>query len=243
MIKFNIFKKKTKIKAKSGQKPLQHIAIIMDGNGRWAQKRGLPRVFGHRESVKRLKEIFRYCKENNIPYLTLFAFSTENWLRPVEEVNFLMDLLCETIEKELPELTKNNIKLNFIGDLGKLPPKVQTMIKIAQEVTITPDLTVNIALNYGGRDEIVRACRKLLKDPPKNLTEEEFARHLDLYAQPDPDLLIRTSGEQRLSNFLLWQLAYAEFYFTPVFWPDFTRNELEKAVAAFYKRNRRFGGI
>ncbi|MGE5557453.1 MAG: polyprenyl diphosphate synthase [Bacillota bacterium] len=229
---------------KASERTIRHVAIIMDGNGRWARRRGLPRFMGHKEGVKRLREIFECCSKAQIPYLTLYAFSTENWSRPPEEVDFLMELFCETIERELPELTRKRIRLNFIGDESRLPDKLKnTMARVRRVPAEDCVLTVNIAVNYGGRDEIIRACRKICRDRPEHLDQEEFAKYLDSAGQPDPDLLIRTSGEYRISNFLIWQLAYAEFYFTRVLWPDFTAKEFRKAINEYAKRERRFGGI
>ncbi|MGB9808596.1 MAG: isoprenyl transferase, partial [Caldanaerobacter sp.] len=228
----------------------QHIAIIMDGNGRWAQKRGLPRIYGHKAGVNAVREVIRASGELQIKYLTLYAFSTENWKRPKEEVNFLMDLLVEYLSKEVDELNKNNVVLRFIGDIKNLPEKCQPVIERAEKLTEgNTGLVVNIALNYGGRDEIVKATRRICKKvldgelSPEEITEEIISHHLYTAFQPDPDLIIRTSGEKRLSNFLLWQSTYSEFWFTEVLWPDFKKKHLLEALLYYQTRKRRFGGV
>lgn len=222
----------------------------MDGNGRWAQKRGMMRIYGHKAGVKTVREIVKACSELGIKYLTLYAFSTENWKRPLEEVNFLMDLLVEYLSKEVNELNKNNVKINFIGDISFLPKKCKVEIDRAQNITKENDgLVLNIALNYGGRDEIVKAVKKIChKVVNKELsidaiTEQIVSENLYTQNQPDPDLIIRTSGEKRLSNFLLWQSAYSELWFTDVLWPDFNKKHLIEAILYYQTRKRRFGGI
>jgi undecaprenyl diphosphate synthase len=247
MIFFN--EEKLLKKLDKGRLP-QHIAVIMDGNGRWAQKRGLPRIYGHKAGVNAVREVIKASGEIGIKYLTLYAFSTENWKRPKEEVNFLMDLLVEYLSKEVDELNKNNVVLKFIGDITKLPEKCQLEIERSEKLTRgNTGLVVNIALNYGGRDEIVKAtrsiCEKVLKGElmPGEISEEVISRHLYTAFQPDPDLIIRTSGEKRLSNFLLWQSAYSELWFTDVLWPDFKRKHLLEALLYYQTRKRRFGGV
>ncbi|BAT72427.1 undecaprenyl diphosphate synthase [Thermosulfidibacter takaii ABI70S6] len=232
-----------------GQTPT-HVAIIMDGNGRWAQKRGLSRIYGHKKGVERVEEIIEAAQELRIKYLTLFAFSTENWKRPPEEVEFLMGLLKEYLTHKRNQLIEQNIRFNAMGRIHELPKKVveeiNETINATQECT---GLTLNLALNYGGRAEIVDAARKLAKRlssnglRPEDIDEEMFSKFLYCPWIPEPDLLIRTSGEMRISNFMLWELAYTELYFTPVLWPDFTKEEFIKAIENYKNRERRFGGL
>ncbi|MDD5270812.1 MAG: isoprenyl transferase [Candidatus Omnitrophica bacterium] len=225
-----------------------HIAVIMDGNGRWARKRGLPRAMGHREGMKSVREAIKTSRELGIKHLTLYAFSAENWKRPKEEVDTLMRFLGEYLDREVPSFIKNGIRLNFIGRIGGLPDNVKPKLKKAVEATRSGRiLTLNVALNYSGRTEIVDAAKKFAllvksgKAGVEDLDEKMFDGLLDTAGQPDPDLLIRTSGEMRLSNFLLWQISYAEIYITPKLWPDFRKNDLVEAVREFQKRERRFG--
>lgn len=225
-----------------------HIAIIMDGNGRWAKLRGLPRIMGHHAGIKMVKETIKMCRELGIKYLTLYAFSTENWKRPKEEVETLMGFLNEYIDKELDSFVKNDIRLNVIGRMSGLPDYVQPKLRKAIEKTKDcGSMTLNVALNYSGRSEIVDAAKKfasLVKSGRReinDLDEGSFSELLYTKGQPDPDLLIRTSGEMRLSNFLLWQISYSELYITPKLWPDFGKKDLEEAIAAYQKRERRFG--
>ncbi|MBE3592643.1 MAG: isoprenyl transferase [Thermoanaerobacter sp.] len=227
-----------------------HIGIIMDGNGRWAQKRGMMRFYGHKAGVNAVREVVKASRELGIKYLTLYAFSTENWKRPKEEVNFLMDLLVEYLSKEVDELNKNNVLINFIGDISVLPQKCKIEIDRAQNVTKNNSgLVLNIALNYGGRDEIIKAvkkiCTKILNNELsiEEITEQTISENLYTKNQPDPDLIIRTSGEKRLSNFLLWQSAYSELWFTEVLWPDFSKEHLIEAILYYQTRQRRFGGV
>lgn len=226
----------------------QHIAIIMDGNGRWAEKHGKKRIEGHRQGAEAVRTVVRACRELGIPYLTLFAFSTENWYRPYDEVRGLMRLLRLYVNSEVEELVKTDIRLNVIGDLSSLGKSVWRSLQSAmKETEMCKSMTLNLALSYGGRDEIVRAARKLAHDAktgliaPDDIDEETFSRYLYTAGIPDPDLLIRTSGELRISNFLLWQCAYTEFYFTDVLWPDFTKEDLLVAISEYKKRERRFG--
>ena len=238
---------KMKKELKSARLP-KHVAIIMDGNGRWAKKRGLPRLAGHREGIKRVREIVKLSRELGIPILTLYAFSVENWKRPVREVSTLMFLLKDYLKKEIDELNKNKVKLNAIGRIGDLPRAVQTALREAREKTgKNKGLLLNLALSYSGRTEIIDAVNKLARDSKfsktERISEKEFASCLYTSGIPDPDLLIRTSGEMRISNFFLWQLAYTEIWVTPVFWPDFRRKDFLQALLGYQERERRFGGI
>ena len=228
----------------------QHIAIIMDGNGRWAQKKGLPRIMGHRAGIKSVREAVTACAQLGIKVLTLYAFSKENWQRPKKEVDALMRFLKEYLDKEEQELMDNQIKFISIGQREALPPSVQKRLKQVEELTKNnPGLILNLALNYGSRAEIVDAVKKitsLAKDNqlnPAQLTEETFSQFLYTKNLPDPDLLIRTSGEMRVSNFLLWQISYSEIYLSKKLWPDFHKKDLTEAIESFQKRERRFGGL
>ena len=227
-----------------------HLAVIMDGNGRWAKSRGLPRQAGHKTGVDKINEILAACNDLGIEILTLYAFSTENWRRPETEVNFLMDLFYRTIKKEYKELHRNNIKVRFLGQRKDLPQRVsQEMDKVTSLTENNDSQILNLALNYGGRAEIIEATRDLLaavksrKIHPDEIDEDLFSSYLDTGGLPDPELLIRFGGEMRISNFLLWQLAYAEILVTETFWPDFTREELCLAILEFQDRERRFGGV
>lgn len=227
----------------------KHIAIIMDGNGRWASSKGLPRIAGHREGMKTVERIVQRASDLGISVLTLYAFSTENWKRPKNEVSFLMELFCEYIKKKLKGLIENNVRIRTSGEIKSLPEKVQALIEKAKEETKeNKGLILNIALNYGGRDEIVRACKKIIERALRGevkleeIDDKLFSSFLDTDGLPDPDLLIRTSGEKRISNFLLWQIAYTEIWITPVFWPDFSEEHLIMAIEDYQKRKRRFGG-
>lgn len=219
-----------------------HIAIIMDGNGRWAKNRGLKRIEGHKKGAETVRKITEYCAQNDeISYLTLYAFSTENWKRPKMEVEFLMKLLENYLEKELETYIKNDIRFETIGDISKFSDKLKKRIELTKEKTKNnKKLTQILALNYGSKNEITRAVKKLI-DKNEEITEENIQNNLDI--SRDVDLLIRTSGEIRLSNFLLWQCAYAEMFFTNTLWPDFTPEELDKIIKSFHLRERRFGGI
>jgi len=227
-----------------------HIAIIMDGNGRWAKERGLARTAGHREGIKRIKEIVKAAKELGVKYLTLFAFSTENWNRPKREVNMLMRYLDNFLKREIDNLNKDNIRIIVIGREKPVPTYLINRIKSAQEITAGNNgLFLIIAFNYGARQEILDAVKKYSmavinkEEDPREINEDTFSRFLYTKDIPDPDLLIRTSGELRISNFLLWQISYAEFYFTNKYWPDFNKEELEKAIFDYQRRERRFGRI
>lgn len=228
----------------------RHIAIIMDGNGRWAKSRGLPRFFGHKAGVESLRDIVRACSEFNINVLTVYAFSTENWKRPQEEINVLMDLLVEYLYKEIEELCEEGVKVNPIGKLGDLPDSVIEALRMAVERSSkNKGLILNLALNYGGRTEIVEAVRAIASNVNNGslsidqIDGNTISEYLYTSGQPDPDLLIRPSGDFRISNFLLWQLAYTEFWHTPVMWPDFRRIHLISAIVEFQSRERRFGGL
>ncbi len=224
----------------------QHVAIIMDGNGRWAIQRGLPRVAGHKAGTENLRRVIRSTVEFGIKYLTIYAFSTENWGRPPEEVQGLMGILQDVIDRELNELHEEGVQLRHIGRLERLDEKIQAKVLKAIELTKHNDrLVLNVAWNYGGRDEIVCAIQKMLKDgiPPERVTDELVSQYLFTAGVPDPDLVIRTSGELRVSNFLIWQAAYSEWYVTPTFWPDFDREEYRRALEAFAQRDRRYGGV
>lgn len=228
----------------------RHVAIIMDGNGRWAKERGLPRTEGHRSGVNTLRGIIKYCGKIGLEYLTVYAFSTENWKRPDQEVKFLMNLLVEYIKIDLKLLNKNNVKIRIIGDISPLPKAVKTAIKKAVSITENNDgLKLNIALNYGGRGEIIKAVKDIVNDIKDenvseiDISEQLFDEYLYTSGIPDPDLVIRPSGELRISNFLLWQIAYSEFWFSDCLWPDFSPEHLAQAIEDFSKRNRRFGGI
>jgi undecaprenyl diphosphate synthase len=223
-----------------------HVAIIMDGNGRWALARGLPRLLGHRAGTENLRRIITACVEFGIKYLTIYAFSTENWGRPREEVEGLMHILEDVIDRELAELNKEGVQLRHIGRLERLDPKLQEKVLDAIDLTKHNDrLVLNVAFNYGGRDEIVYAIQKMINDgvKPAEVTSDLVSRYLFTAGVPDPDLIIRTSGELRVSNFLIWQGAYSEWYVTSVYWPDFNKDEFRKALDTFAQRDRRFGGL
>ncbi len=228
----------------------QHIAIIMDGNGRWATAKGLPRTEGHRQGAQTVTRILEAAHKRGIRYVTLYAFSTENWKRPADEVNTLMDLFRQYLKKDLSELEKQSVRIHFIGDRTRFPQDIQTrMNKLEQSTRLHDQYHLILALSYSGRDELTRAVKRLAEQVkagqfnPADVTAEVIEAALDTAGIPDPDLMIRTSGEQRISNFLLWQLAYTEMYFTPVYWPDFTEEELDKAIEAFRTRDRRFGKV
>ena len=227
----------------------RHVAVIMDGNGRWAQKRHLPRIAGHRSGTQSARTTIETCARLKMEALTLYAFSVENWRRPKAEIDFLMQLLREYLRREMPLLQKNNIRMRFLGRLDELPAGVQNDVRDAMEKTAeNKGMVLCVALNYGGRAEIVDAMNAILTErnghgSPHKVTEEQLSRHLYTDGLPDPDLLIRTSGEMRVSNFLLWQIAYAEIFVTETLWPDFNRARLLEALLEFQKRERRYGGI
>ena len=224
----------------------RHVAIIMDGNGRWALSRRLPRLAGHKAGTENLRRVIRASVEFGIKYLTIYAFSTENWGRPPEEVKGLMYILEDVIDKELAELNKEGVQLRHIGRLERLAPSLQEKVLHAVELTKNNDrLILNVAFNYGGRDEIVNAIQNIMKDgiAPEEVTDELVSRYLYTAGVPDPDLIIRTSGELRVSNFLIWQAAYSEWYVTPTYWPDFNKEEYRRAIETFAGRDRRYGKV
>ena len=223
----------------------KHVAVIMDGNGRWAKKRFMPRVAGHVKGVELLREMVRACLEREIIYLTLFAFSSENWRRPKDEVSLLMQLFVKALEQEVEKLNRNGVRLRVIGDLSPFEPRLRELIAQAEATTAgNTRLDLTIAANYGGRWDITQAINKMLAAQPEKRQgwdESDLEPHLSMNFAPEPDLFIRTGGEERISNFLLWQLAYTELYFTPTLWPDFNTAEFDKAIASFQERERRFG--
>ncbi len=221
----------------------RHIAVIMDGNGRWAKKRGLPRTAGHKAGAETFRDIATYCKELGMDYLTVYAFSTENWKRPAEEVSAIMSLLEQYLLEAVDTMERDHIRLRFFGDLSALSPELQALAHRTDDISGHYDgFQANICLNYGGRAEILRAAQ-LCAAAGEDWTEENFSKYLWSAGIPDPELIIRPSGELRLSNFLLWQCAYSEFYFCDTLWPDFTRADLDKAIIDYQKRDRRFGGV
>jgi len=227
-----------------------HVAVIMDGNGRWAKQRGLPRIEGHRRGANTLKEMLRYCKDLGIKTLTAYAFSTENWGRPIGEVNFLMSLFERLLQKELREMEAEEVCINFIGDLTPLPPSLQQEMQRSMERTKTNQgVYFNVASNYGSRHEMSNACKQIAQKVQQGelcaeeIDDRTISQHLYTSASPDPDLLIRTSGEMRLSNFMLWQLAYTEIYVTDTLWPDFDGEQFDRAILSFQQRDRRFGKV
>ena len=227
----------------------RHIAIIMDGNGRWAKSRGLPRTAGHAAGAESFRRIANHCRTLGVEYLTVYAFSTENWKRPKDEVSGIMRLLGNYLKEALRDMKKNRVRFCFFGDLSRLSPQLQKLCNEAQDQSSEYDVQVNFCLNYGGRDEIVRAAKLFARDvadgkhQPQDLTEELLSRYLYSADVPDPELIIRPSGEMRTSNFLLWQSAYSEYVFMDVLWPDFGPADLDEAISQYHKRNRRFGGV
>lgn len=252
---WNIFKSK-KVNVQGLQVELdmksipKHIGIIMDGNGRWAKERNLPRTFGHKAGVETIRKIVKECNRLGIKYLTLYAFSTENWKRPKDEVNNLMELLVEYLKNEFNELNENNVVINHLGDISKLPKNCRDeLIRAYDRTKNNTGVVMNLALNYGGRSEITHGIKMLCNDfrdgkiNSDDITEELFSSYLYTKGMPDPDLIIRPSGEQRISNFLLWQCAYSEFWYSNINWPDFTEKDLQRAILDYQNRDRRFGGI
>ena len=244
-----LFGKKTEAKVDFSRLP-RHIAIIMDGNGRWAKARGLPRTAGHAAGAETFRTIATYCRDIGIEYLTVYAFSTENWKRPAEEVSAIMGLLKKYLLEAVRDMEKEKVRFTFFGDLTQLPAELRELCRTVQRDSGRFEgCQVNICVNYGGRDELVRAARAFAADcaagqkKPEELTQEDFSRYLWSSGLPDPELVIRPGGEERTSNFLLWQSAYSEFYFTDVNWPDFSKEELRRALAAYQSRSRRFGGV
>ena len=228
--------------------PPRHIAIIMDGNGRWAKKRGLPRTAGHAAGAEAFRRIANYCRTLGVEYLTVYAFSTENWKRSAEEISGIMRLLRRYLEEALADMEKNRVRFKFFGDLSRLSPELQEMCRNAESRSVDYDVQVNFCLNYGGRDEIVHAVKGFLADvsagkaKAEDLNEQVLSGYLYSAGVPDPELIIRPSGEQRTSNFLLWQSAYSEYMFMDVLWPDFSTEDLDRAIEEYHRRNRRFGG-
>jgi len=244
-----LFGKKDKEEIVLPDKLPDHVGYIMDGNGRWAKKRGLPRSFGHREGAKQFKKIVRYCKDIGLKNISFYAFSTENWQRPAEEVNTIMELFRDYIV-DVRNFLSENTRMIFLGDKSAFDEDLQEkMIKLEEDTAKYDEMTLMMAVNYGGRDEITHAARILAEKAakgeikPEDITEQSISDNLYTAGYPDVDLLIRPSGEQRISNYLIWQCAYAEFYYTNVLWPDFTPDELDKALAEYARRNRRFGGV
>lgn len=222
---------------------LQHIAFIMDGNGRWAQKRGLPREIGHKHGAKTFKNIVKYCGDIGLRAVTVYAFSTENWKRPEREISALIDLLDSYIDNFAKDLGENDIKIKFIGDITRFGEKLGEKIKRIEKSTQNNHFVLNIAINYGGRAELVHAFNKLISDGKREVTESDVSSALYTSHCTDPDLIVRTGGDLRISNFLLWQAAYSEFYFTDTLWPDMSEKDVDEAIQAFYSRKRRFGGV
>ena len=240
-----LFSKKVSHKAGQVDKSRlpRHIAIIMDGNGRWAKKRGLPRTAGHKVGAETFRKIALYCKAQGVEYLTIYAFSTENWKRPADEVSTLMSLLKKYMQEAIDTMERDQMKLRFFGDLSALSPELQALAHKANEVADRVEgFQANLCINYGGRDEILHAARECAA-AGEEMTEENLERHLYSAGIPDPELIIRPGGELRLSNFLLWQCAYSEFYFCDTLWPDFGERDLDEAIVAFQQRDRRFGGV
>ena len=225
------------------QNGIKHIAFIMDGNGRWAKKRGMPREYGHVKGAENFQRVVRHCGDIGIDTVTVYAFSTENWNRPENEVAQLMKLLLQYIESAIRELDENKIRFIFLGNKERLSPELRERMNELEMLSEKYSLTLNIALNYGGRDEIVHACNTLIKEGREEITERDISSHLYTKASPDPDLVVRTGGDLRISNFLLWQSAYAEYYFTKTLWPDLSDKEIDSIVSEFCSRHRRFGGL
>ncbi len=231
--------------ARGGSTP-RHVAFIMDGNGRWAQDRGLPRIEGHREGVERIRVVLQTLSASGVEFVTVYAFSTENWGRPQDEVEGLMNLFSAVVEEQTRELHEQNVRIVHVGKTANLDPELRGAVQNAQKLTAgNSGITLNVAFDYGGRDEILQAVRRIIRDglDPDCLDEETFRRYLFTAHSPDPDLIIRTGGEQRISNFLLWQSAYSEYYHTPTLWPDLQPAELEQALEAFRARQRRYGKV
>ena len=222
---------------------LRHIAFIMDGNGRWARRRGMPREFGHSHGAATFKKIGRYCEKIGIRYMTVYAFSTENWKRPQKEVDEIMRIFDEYIEDCFIEMETDNVHVRFVGNLSIFSPELRAKMDRVDRETVQKPFILNIAVNYGGREEITNACNRLISEGKTSVTEEDIGTHLYTYPCPDPDLIVRTGGEYRTSNFLLWQSAYSEYYFSKTLWPDYSPKDVDEAVAAFYGRKRRYGGV
>lgn len=250
MALFNILKKEeTQVEQRPA--PPQHVAVIMDGNGRWAKKRGLPRTAGHKVGAETFRTIATYCKDIGVKYFTVYAFSTENWKRPKEEVNTLMNLFRRYLREAIDTMAQNNVAVQVLGDLSVLPEDIKALIDECntEAKKLEKPAIASLCINYGGRDELKNAMRAIAKQvqdgtlAPEDITEDTISAHLYTAHMPDPDLIIRPSGEIRTSNFLLWQSAYAEYYFTDVLWPDFKPSDMDRAIENFHARNRRFGGV
>ncbi len=238
------FKKKPKAVQKvTVDDRLQHIAFIMDGNGRWAKRRGMPREFGHLNGAQTFKKIARYCKKVGLRHMTVYAFSTENWKRPEKEVNSIMKILDDYIEECFLELEEDEVHFRFVGNLAIFPEFLREKMERLDRDSSKFHFILNIAVNYGGREELVHACNELIKEGKTDVTEADIDTHIYTAGCPDPDLIVRTGGDLRISNFLLWQSAYAEYYFTDVLWPDITPEHVDAAIADFYSRKRRYGGV
>ena len=237
-----LFKKKEKSAVQVDER-LRHVAFIMDGNGRWAKKRSMPREYGHVQGAKNFKKVIRYCGDIGVKIITVYAFSTENWKRPKNEVDAIMNLLSEYIDDAVASVDENNIQLHFLGDKTIFSPEVQAKIENAENVSKDKELVLNIALNYGARAEIAHACETLIASGKTSVSEDDVSAALYTAHCADPDLIVRTGGDLRLSNFLLWQAAYSEFYFTDTLWPDLDSKEIDRIVTEFYSRKRRYGGI
>ncbi len=239
------FRKKASSSLKEGEKTpvLRHVAFIMDGNGRWAKKRHLPREFGHKKGAKNFQNIIDHCAKIGIRYVTVYAFSTENWRRPQKEIDAIMSLLSEYLDMVETDSKTKDIQFVFLGDKTPLPEELRGRMQKVEEETRGRKFMLNIAINYGGRDDILHACNKLLEAGKQKVSEEDFSRALYTAHAPNPDLVIRTGGDCRISNFLLWESAYAEYYFTATLWPDFSSKELDQTINAFSARHRRYGGL
>ncbi|MBQ8509935.1 MAG: di-trans,poly-cis-decaprenylcistransferase [Clostridia bacterium] len=222
---------------------LQHIAFIMDGNGRWAKKRGMPREYGHTVGAKVFRRVAEYCFRQGIGTVTIYAFSTENWKRPQKEVNAIMDIFKNYLKMGLSEMTEDNIRIRFLGEKTPFAPDVRATMEKIERKSSANKYNLNVAVNYGGRAELVQAVNRLMQSGVTHVDEAALSNAIDTSGQPDPDLIVRTGGEMRLSNFLMWQSVYSELYFTDVLWPDFTDSDVDAAIAEFHARNRRFGGV
>ena len=237
-----LWKKKEPTTRVSVDDRLQHIAFIMDGNGRWAKQRGMPREFGHSHGAATFRKIARYCESIGLKYMTVYAFSTENWKRPQKEVESIMGILDQYLDECLED-TKENVHFRFVGNLSIFPEALREKMERVDRKSADKQFVLNVAVNYGGREEITHACNALIAEGKGEITEEDISCKLYTYGSPDPDLIVRTGGDLRSSNFLLWQSAYAEYYFTSVLWPDYSSEDVDRAIAEFYKRKRRFGGV
>ena len=237
-----LWKKKEQAEKITVDDRFQHIAFIMDGNGRWAKQRGMPREFGHSHGAATFKKIARYCEKVGLKYMTVYAFSTENWKRPQKEVDSIMKILDQYLDECLADM-EDNVHFRFVGNLSIFPEALRAKMEKADRDSADKPFILNIAVNYGGREEITHACNELIAEGKREITEDDISRKLYTYGTPDPDLIVRTGGDLRISNFLLWQAAYAELYFMDTLWPDLTPEKVDEAVAVFYSRKRRYGGV